>query len=216
MKLNDNGYNITITDICPKCGKGIEPIHRNTSTYIDDDAYIVYLTLFCNICKESWVDSYLYNSRSRTSAPWSVNYYKEVPSDLPKDLAVLSPKGSKIYIQALSAEKDGYDTLVGIGLRKALEFFIKDYLILTQPDKESEIKTETLGKVIANHINDDVLQKLAKATSWIGNDETHYVRIHTDKDLEDLKRFLNATLRYFEYQLTIQDAQELLNRPKKS
>ena len=33
----------------------------------------------------------------------------------------------------------------------------------------------------------------------------------TDKDLQDLKKFLNATIRYIEYQLTILDAQNLVD-----
>ena len=72
------------------------------------------------------------------------------------------------------------------------------------------------GSVIKDYIDDQVLQQLAQATAWIGNDETHYIRKHTDKDLQDLKNFLKATIRFLEYQLTILDAQELVNRSKKS
>ena len=111
-----------------------------------------------------------------------------------------------------NAEVDGYDTLVGIGLRKSLEFIIKDFLIYKFPEKVDDIKKKMLGSVINDYIEDQVLQKLAQATSWIGNDETHYVRKHTDKDLQDLKKFLNATIRFIEYQLTILDAQNLVDR----
>ena len=111
----------------------------------------------------------------------------------------------------MQAEVDGYDTLVGIGLRKSLEFIIKDFLIQKFPEKADEIKKKLLGQVIIDYIDDPILQKLAQATSWIGNDETHYVRRHTDKDLQDLKKFLNATIRYIEYQLTIMDAQNLVD-----
>lgn len=74
------------------------------------------------------------------------------------------------------------------------------------------LRKKMLGSVINDYIEDQVLQKLAQATSWIGNDETHYVRKHTDKDLQDLKKFLNATIRFIEYQLTILDAQNLVDR----
>lgn len=92
----------------------------------------------------------------------------------------------------------------------------KDYLIYRFPEKTDEIKRKLLGSVIKDYIDDQVLQQLAQATAWIGNDETHYIRKHTDKDLQDLKNFLKATIRFLEYQLTILDAQELVNRSKKS
>nr|WP_223335652.1 DUF4145 domain-containing protein [Streptococcus oralis] len=99
-----------------------------------------------------------------------------------------------------------------MGLRKSLEFIIKDFLVHKFPEKADEIKVKPLGAVIKDYIDDQILQKLAQATSWIGNDKTHYVRKHTDKDLQDLKIFFNATIRFIEYQLTILDAQNLVDQ----
>lgn len=208
--------NVTVTDICPNCGRGIEPILKDSSFYKDEDRHILFLTLFCNSCKYAWVDSYDYLSNYDDAIPRNLHYYKELPSEFPKEISELSPQGVKTYTQSLQAEVDGYDTLVGIGLRKSLEFIIKDYLIYRFPEKTDEIKRKLLGSVIKDYIDDQVLQQLAQATAWIGNDETHYIRKHTDKDLQDLKNFLKATIRFLEYQLTILDAQELVNRSKKS
>lgn len=206
--------NVTVTDICPNCGRGIEPVLKDSSFYKDKNSHILFLTLFCNSCKYAWVDSYDYNYGETCSR--NVHYYKELPSEFPKEISELSPQGVKTYIQSLQAEVDGYDTLVGIGLRKSLEFIIKDFLIYKFPEKADEIKGKLLGSVIKDYIDDQILQKLAQATAWIGNDETHYVRKHTGNDLQDLKKFLNATIRFIEYQLTILDAQELVSRSKKS
>lgn len=204
--------NVTVTDICPNCGRGIEPILKDSSFYKDEQNHILFLTLFCNSCKYAWVDSYNYLSNYGDAFPKNLHHYKELPSEFPKEISKLSPQGVKTYIQSLQAEVDGYDTLVGIGLRKSLEFIIKDFLIYKFPEKVDDIKKKMLGSVINDYIEDQVLQKLAQATSWIGNDETHYVRKHTDKDLQDLKKFLNATIRFIEYQLTILDAQNLVDR----
>ena len=204
--------NVTVTDICPNCGRGIEPILKDSSFYKDEHNYILFLTLFCNSCKYAWVDSYNYLSDYGSVYPRDLHYYKELPSEFPKEISKLSPQGVKTYTQSLQAEVDGYDTLVGIGLRKSLEFIIKDFLIHKFPEKADEIKKKLLGSVIRDYIDDQILLKLAQATSWIGNDETHYVRKHTDKDLQDLKKFLNATIRFIEYQLTILDAQNLVDR----
>lgn len=204
--------NVTVTDICPNCGRGIEPILKDSSFYKDEHRHILFLTLFCNSCKYAWVDSYDYLFDYGSVSPRNLHYYKELPSEFPKEISELSPQGVKTYTQSLQAEVDGYDTLVGIGLRKSLEFIIKDFLIYKFPEKADEIKAKLLGAVIKDYIDDQILQKLAQATSWIGNDETHYVRKHTDKDLQDLKKFLNATIRFIEYQLTILDAQNLVDQ----
>lgn len=204
--------NVTVTDICPNCGRGIEPVLKDSSFYKDENSHILFLTLFCNSCKYAWVDSYDYIYDYGDVFPRNLHYYKEVPSKFPKEISKLSPQGVKTYVQSLQAEADGYDTLVGIGLRKSLEFIIKDFLIYKFPEKADEIKAKLLGAVIKDYIDDQILQKLAQATSWIGNDETHYVRKHTDKDLQDLKKFLNATIRFIEYQLTILDAQNLVDQ----
>ncbi|WP_255260881.1 DUF4145 domain-containing protein [Streptococcus infantis] len=209
---NNAEVNVTVTDICPNCGRGIEPILKDSSFYKDEQSHILFLTLFCNSCKYAWVDSYDYLSNYGEVFPKNLHYYKELPSEFPKEISKLSPQGVKTYIQSLQAEVDGYDTLVGIGLRKSLEFIIKDFLIYKFPEKVDEIKAKLLGAVIKDYIDDQILQKLAQASSWIGNDETHYVRKHTDKDLQDLKKFLNATIRFIEYQLTILDAQNLVDQ----
>ena len=221
MKVNYDNWdgakvNVTVTDICPSCGRGIEPVLKASSFYKDEQSHILFLTLFCNSCKYAWVDSYAYLPNYGEAYPHNLHYYKERPSEFPKEISELSPQGVKTYTQSLQAEVDGYDTLVGIGLRKSLEFIIKDYLIYRFPEKTDEIKRKLLGSVIKDYIDDQILQKLAQATAWIGNDETHYVRKHTGKDLQDLKNFLKATIHFIEYQLTILDAQDFVDYSKKS
>ncbi|NQG98478.1 DUF4145 domain-containing protein [Streptococcus suis] len=213
--LMANSYTtITITDICPDCGRGIEPVVKDTSYYKDEYSHILYLTLFCNACKHAWVDSYDYDEHYDHASPLKLNLHKAIPNNLPSELVTLSPQGAKIYNQSLMAENDGYDTLVGIGLRKSLEFFIKDFLSVVHPSEEDEIRILWLGNVIKKYIADKTLQDLATATAYIGNDETHYTRVHTSRDLQDLKKFLSATLRYIEYQLTILDVKDFLEKAK--
>lgn len=208
---------VSVTDTCPNCGKGIEPVLKSSTYYSDENSHIIFLTLFCNSCKYAWVDSYNYidDSMFPHAYPRDIHRYKGEVTNLSSDIKSISPRGVQIYNQSLEAEKDGYDTLVGIGLRKSLEFFLKDYLILKNPEQKEDILGNLLGKVITTYIEDASLLTLAKATSWIGNDETHYVRKHTDRDLQDLKKFINAVIRFIEYQLTISDAHDLINSPKK-
>lgn len=204
---------VTVTDVCPHCGKAIEPKLLSSDFYKDQYLHILYLTLFCPACKSSWVDTYNYDEGYDIASPRDCHVFKEEPTSLSTDIARLSPQGVRTYEQSLRAEYEGFDTLVGIGLRKSLEFILKDFLIALHPDEEENIRKNLLGKVITDYITDPVLLALAKSTAWLGNDETHYTKRHTDRDLQDLKKFLLATIRFIEYQLTILDAQDFVQNP---
>jgi hypothetical protein len=110
----------------------------------------------------------------------------------------LSPTFIEIYNQAISAESNNLDQLVGIGLRKALEFLIKDFACSQNPDKEDEISSTWLGTCISNFINDTNVKECAKRAAWLGNDETHYTRRWDDRDITDLKLLVRLTMNWIE------------------
>ncbi|HFI0250102.1 TPA: hypothetical protein ACGO6U_000457 [Streptococcus suis] len=214
--INDSNYSydVDLLSICPFCDRGIEPkVLFSQAHTTKDNENLFFISLLCPVCEHSWVNEYKvdytpgYVPEITLRTPYK---HLQKPEEITKDIANLSPVGARIYAQSLQAESEGFDTLVGIGLRKSLEFFIKDFLSLRHPDEEEEIRKTWLSNVIKTYIKDDTLKQLATATAYIGNDETHYTRTHTTRDLQDLKKFLSATLRYIEYQLTILDVQEFL------
>lgn len=217
MKLNVPFRNSTVElllDIrprCPYCDVSVHPVILATNYPYSNQRYC-YVTMQCPSCEGVWADTYHDHDGHQNFIADNKQLFKPNFAQLASDIKLLSPKGARTYEQALQAEADGYDTLVGIGLRKALEFFLKDFLIATNPDKEDDIKQKRLGRVIADYIHEPNLLALSKATAWIGNDETHYIRRHTDQDLKDLKKFLKATISHIEFQLTILDALDFVNR----
>lgn len=108
-------------------------------------------------------------------------------------IAAISPSFVEIHSQVQEAEGLGLTTLVGIGYRKAIEFLIKDYLVRTLPDKKEAIRQATLGQCINNYVSDPKVKVCAERATWLGNDETHYVRTWLDKDLQDLKVLIKLT-----------------------
>jgi hypothetical protein len=42
---------------------------------------------------------------------------------------------------------------------------------------------------------------MAERATWLGNDETHYVRKWEDKDINDLKILIKVTLHWIEMEL---------------
>lgn len=210
--------NFEVDDHCPICQKPTNPDLINSSVHnIEDCVASISLTLRCLGCKHFWVEEYLVDRRVENAE--TITHLKikpELPSDIPitDDVALISPLGKAIYTQALKAEQECLDHIAGIGYRKALEFFVKDFVIALNPNDKEKISKLLLKQVIDNYIDDDNLKTFATATTYIGNDETHYTRKHSDKDLLDLKRYLKGFLYHMDMKLSFLDAHELVNRPK--
>lgn len=115
----------------------------------------------------------------------------EVITELEDDF----PRFVKIYRQALQAERSGLDELVGMGFRKSLEFLVKDFVHKTNEDKRDKIKDpRTLLSTAIGYLQDKRIQERANMASWLGNDETHYLRRNPKADLEDLKALLEMVI----------------------
>ncbi len=92
---------------------------------------------------------------------------------------------------------------------KALEFLVKDYAISRHPDKEHEISAMPLSRCIQAYVDGAKVQLLAERCAWLRNDETHYVRMHEDLDLSDLKKLLEGVIRSIEIDLLTDTAAEI-------
>jgi hypothetical protein len=130
-------------------------------------------------------------------------------------VAEVSPNFVEIMNQSLAAESHTLDQLVGMGLRKALEFLIKDYCVHKHPDKEAEIKANPLGKCIADYISDSNIKDCAARATWLGNDETHYTRVWTDHDISDLRVLIQLTQNWISSELLTQKYRSTMPEPAK-
>jgi hypothetical protein len=131
-------------------------------------------------------------------------------------IAEVSPTFVSIYEQAVSAENYGLVDVAGPGYRKALEFLIKDYAISLHPASEAEIKTLQLVPVIVKFLPGETLPVVSTRAAWLGNDETHYERRWVDKDLDDLKRLISATVHFITMQRLVADLPVDMPHPKKA
>ena len=215
---------VTVDDICPNCKKPTNPDLVNSSYFsLEEDKTSLVLTLRCLGCKHFWTEEfiatrYLINNYAENYEIEHIKVIPNLPSDIPisDDVEIVSPIGKQIYVQALKAEHEQLDHIAGIGYRKALEFFVKDFSIVTNPDDEEKITKMSLKQVIEKYIKDEDLKTFALASAYIGNDEGHYYRKNPDKGFIDLKNYLHGVIHYIEMKLNFLDAQELVNRSKKS
>ena len=210
MKLNvyihfrDAGATVTIDtpSKCPHCGRTMSPLHvgqsasSETTNISEEGRFSVYFRCSFEDCLKYFVIEYI-NDDYESATMVDYTYRPPIKVKLPENIEKVSPIFVEIYSQATVAESETLNQIAGVGYRKAAEFLIKDYAISKNPSDEGKIKAIMLGQVIADYLNDfPKIQALAKSVAWIGNDETHYVRRHDDKDIQDLKKFILSAAQF--------------------
>lgn len=132
----------------------------------------------------------------------------------PESVKETSPTFVEIMGQVAEAEAASLDQLVGIGLRKGLEFLLKDYASQLQPEKTKSIRACTLAQCIENYVADNNIKQCAKRATWLGNDETHYERKWTSKDVNDLRILLSLCVNWIDTSLLTKKYQEDMDNGK--
>ncbi|MEM5777672.1 MAG: DUF4145 domain-containing protein [Candidatus Aenigmatarchaeota archaeon] len=208
---------VDIVDKCPHCFKGIKPniIYK---TEFDEKLKSPVAILFqCPSCQKYFTNAYeIYGIYDASISAFHSNlirysYKPLVEYDLPEELESISKTFKEIYTQTLTAEAEGLSQITGIGYRKAIEFLIKDFLISYQKEDADKISKMPLSQAI-DKLESQKIRDLAKASVWLGNDETHYLRKYEDKDVNDMKRFIRALAYFISSELTAREAQEFIDR----
>lgn len=204
--LTGKTFNINLLQTPDKCPRCHNKIHATIIySYVGKEQKICQSIFLCpnQTCQELFIGSYNLAQQSDIQgrypgvlaniAPW-----KAVKGNFPLTIERISPNFVEIYDQALVAESHNLFQLVGIGLRKSLEFLIKDFAVSEYPDKEIEIRGTLLGSCINEYVIDASVKECAKRATWLGNDETHYVRKWEDKDINDLKLLVKLTVNWID------------------
>ena len=227
IKLYDVTHNspeITVTcnqnSCCPVCKTSCNNNALGGFFSTNKYYYLLYLQRICHECGEVVIEKYevsphlLNNNRA---IDLRKRYMQQFPLEkelvtLPEQIETISPSFVKIFNEASTAEANHLLEICGMGYRKALEFLIKDYLIYKTPEMKDAISNERLAQSIAR-IDDIRIKTLASRSSWLGNDECHYVRKHEDYGINDLKAFIEAMLSYISYELTFEKALNMPHKP---
>lgn len=195
-KTKSRPYKISVEEVgeCPCCHFATSPTYLDgfmVSSKENNIPTTVFLSLYCSRCKNTYFAKYT-SKTGTTNLQLEFVFPKEVVHKAFSDnINNLSPEFVSIYNQALKAETDvATQGLAGLGYRKSIEFLVKDYLInLKHQNKDTIIKME-LGNCVSKL--DPDLQDIARASTWIGNDEVHYFRKNPEYNIADLKEFIDC------------------------
>lgn len=210
-KYSDKKIVVEQVTECPICKSSIRPLHLHSVFYVENNIVFIESHEFCTNCNHSFVCS----RRAPLSPSGSFSHaatikcvepqkFKQIEFD--DSLKVLSPQFVKIYNQALAAETSGLDEIAGLGYRKALEFLVKDFAIHQNPNDCEDIKKLMLSLCIKKYIDNPQIKTLVERSAWIGNDEAHYIRKQADRDVNDMKAFIKATVYFIGMVLITEDA----------
>jgi hypothetical protein len=184
-------------DYCPFCHRGITPQPFVTIGYESDQH--LQLPFLCprRECQRMFIAYYNTDIRGYFELK-SISQGTRKAAEFSQAIQDLSPSFVKIYQQADIAEQEELLEICGVGYRKALEFLVKDYAIHKHPNEEEKIKKKFLGACIKDYIDHAQIKSMAKRATWLGNDETHYVRTWEGKDLKDLKTLIRLMTHWVE------------------
>lgn len=203
-------FQIELPDKCPCCSTAYASKPDYACYFCNEfHSTSLYAVFFCPTCEKAFFVIYSINDCDiDEKCGWINSQYPFLSktSLFSPEISTLSPKFVEIYHQAELAENSELTELCGIGYRKALEFLVKDYAISIHSDSKEIIESSPLGKCINEYIDNPKIKALAKASTWIGNDETHYIRKHDIYNVQDLKRFIKTTVAYIEYELNFSEA----------
>ena len=204
--------------ICPCCNYGIQP----QNLFISDVEYIKNTYSFivvhqCPNCSKYFITEYIQHSNfiygvdlpEFGARPYTPPFKISISNE--SSLTDISKRFLDVYKQSLMAEHYGLHHLVGMGLRKALEYLLQDYLSVINPNDIEKIKNSTLSQNIKLIPNEN-LRSLATASNWLGNDHVHTFIKWPDKDISDLKTFIEALTHLLLMELSILSAKEMISR----
>jgi len=188
-----------VPDVCPICNRLGAPnvvYGRHTGTPENPRLDVVF-NCTSGHCKALFVGYYQLSDipNKKWELMKSIGPIIQKPT-IPDSVVQLSAEFAEIFTEAFAAESLGLNNISGVGLRKALEFLVKDFAshVTESPEEQGEILAMPLAKVINRHIADPHARAVASRAVWLGNDETHYVRVWADKDRADLKELIRLTI----------------------
>lgn len=196
--------------VCPICKRAISPYELAFSNYKAETEKNYFSVMYlCKSCYQTFISLYqiaLHANKTFTSTFIYCEPNRFERHQFDQALEELSPQFVEIYNQALASESYRLNEIAGLGYRKAAEFLIKDFSIHLHPENQEQILKAPISACIKSYIDNEQIKILAERVAWLGNDEAHYVKKIKDRDIEDLKAFLDATVYFISALLKVEDA----------
>lgn len=215
-KKSNEILELEFVDNCPICHAKISPIHlyscRENYIFSEQRANIISSVFACPSCHSLFYAKSQHDEDSRYDSYNFIEYGPNRPekTDFGDEIVGVSSAFVEIYNQAEAAEVYKLSQIAGVGYRKSLEFLIKDYACRLHPEQEESIKASFLKDCIDNYIDRKKIRDLAIVATWLGNDETHYLRKWSEMDIQDLKRFIKSCVAWIQADVDADESAKII------
>ncbi len=203
IKFQGRDRSLKYPNKCPLCHCIID-VKKSCAQVIKNDNVQTVFICPNDECRNMFLGFYVIGQDGNLQMDRMEPYNVQI-REFPVVIDIISSQFRSIYQEAEEARFKNLKQIAGAGYRKAVEFLIKDYAKHTiddeQPDckeKRKEIENKFAGQVIKDHIEDKRIQAVASRALWLGNDETHYLRIWEDHDIDDLINLIKLTVNWIE------------------
>jgi hypothetical protein len=207
---------VDIVTKCPHCNQTgrQEPITgsmnmKENSLFVTTECLNCFnLATHAYFCEDNYSGSFNdYYQNTYPNFSDDINISEKVKHEYPDFLRIL--------VQSQKAEEADLNELAGMGYRKALEFFVKEYVTqnLDGGAEKNSILSEPLGETI-KRLENPLLQSISKASSWLGNDQTHMVQKHPEYGINDIKKYIKVLTNLVEAEFVAEEVGVLLNKSK--
>ncbi|WP_295163383.1 hypothetical protein [Selenomonas sp. F0473] len=207
IDIDNSIYTVNFPNECPLCSKGVQPVFKSGYCHNNHAFFGIFL---CPLCEQIFFCVFELISHLSKYEPVSTLPPPKPQLDISPEIRKYSPDFYAIYQQSIEAENRHMDKICGMGYRKAVEFLVKDYLIQKHPDEKENIKKEPLSQSI-DRIKNQSIKDLSKASTWLGNDQTHYTAKHLNYHIEHLRGFIRALCHHILMEQEVSSAQKLLS-----
>lgn len=202
-----------IPSTCPHCGKEMaSTIVQVKSIKLSDTLENKILLAKCGICRHYFALEYIYSYRlgNEQTKLITYDYSPKIEVSIPKQINLISENFSEIYTESETAYQLSLFHVAGMGFRKATEQLVKDYLIYKGIGESENIYKFPLKQAI-NKLDNDKIKTLALACAYIGNDYAHLQKRNEDKDITDLKNFIDALIHYLSFEINVDQASKMID-----
>ena len=191
---------------CPHCGKDI--VENCQTRHLCKAKYKTYATELhlCIHYKEPifvLLEEHWDGSACRSSK--RIKYYPETnTADLPENIKALSPEAFRIYQHTIGAHDNNLNTLVGVGLRMALEQLTFDYLTKIKNKSPNNIDEMILVNRI-KEMNESIYAQICmKLIRIYGNRAAHSSK-NIDFTIEEIINAFETLCILIDTELTVID-----------
>lgn len=206
---------VEFPDTCPWKNHKFVPKFKVALHSECEDYILVHAIFYCELCLKCFMVIYQFG-KSDSGKICSSRILYIIPAttqttDFSTYIKNEYPRFVEVYHQAELAEQKKLNEICGLGYRKSFEILVKDYLIKQHPDdRDTIVDCRSLKRCIDKYLTNENAHTFALASAYLGNDEAHYLKIHTEYGIEELKSNIINFVAYIELEISSARAKSFL------